>query len=169
MGDMKNPPEGVRIKTVDVFKGAKFDPRVADRAAADASEALIRVAEARVGRPLPECADNAAREQFVGVVVYLFGAIAHDPLYSRRFKEAQTYCEKWGMTVLNPTRHPVDRSGRLSYDFYMQHSVLDILACEVMVPVPSPYLEDSKGAAAERAYGVCLGRKILDGFIPWEG
>lgn len=145
-------PEGMNREFVEVLKNATFDEAYADGAVNDL------LAEA-----------NSARSQFVGVVVYLFGAIKLDPLYKRRFSEAQQYCERWGMTVLNPTRHPVDPNGRLREEYYMRQAMADIDACEFMVPVPSPFLASSAGAAAERAYATCVGRPILDGFIPWEG
>lgn len=133
----------------------------------DAERALLHpdAERRRLNRELVTDVDDAAREKFSGAIVYLFGAITKDPEYKRRFAAAQRYCERWGMIVLNPTRHPVPASGPLPVDYYMRHCLIDVEACEVMVPVPSPFLEGSAGAAAERAYGECLKKPILDGFV----
>lgn len=133
----------------------------------DAERALLHpdAERRRLNRELVTDVDDAAREKFSGAIVYLFGAITKDPEYKRRFAAAQRYCERWGMTVLNPTRHPVPASGPLPVDYYMRHCLIDVEACEVMVPVPSPFLDGSAGAAAERAYGECLKKPILDGFV----
>jgi hypothetical protein len=119
----------------------------------------------RLNRELVTDVDDAAREKFSGAIAYLFGAVTDDPDYKRRFAAAQRYCERWGMTVLNPTRQPVTPAGPLPMEFYMRHGMIDVEACEVMIPVPSPFLEGSRGAAAERRYGECLQKPILDGFM----
>jgi hypothetical protein len=133
----------------------------------DAERALLHpdAERRRLNRELVTDVDDAAREKFSGAIVYLFGAITKDPDYKHRCAAAQRYGERWGMTVLTPTRHPVPASGPLPVEYYMRHCLIDVEACEVMVPVPSPFLEGSAGAAAERAYGECLKKPILDGFV----
>lgn len=163
---------GEEISKADFFPHGVLVDKVPGyaRTLTDAERALLHpdAERRRLNRELVTDVDDAAREKFSGAIVYLFGAITKDPDYKRRFAAAQRYCERWGMIVLNPTRHPVPASGPLPVDYYMRHCLIDVEACEVMVPVPSPFLKGSAGAAAERAYGECLKKPILDGFVKEE-
>lgn len=154
----RSPSLSMGHETARAFRGGPLT---------DAERALLHpdAERRRLNRELVTDVDDAAREKFSGAIAYLFGAVTDDPDYKRRFAAAQRYCERWGMTVLNPTRQPVAPDGPLPMEFYMRHGMIDVEACEVMIPVPSPFLEGSRGAAAERRYGECLQKPILDGFV----
>lgn len=158
-------PQGVSVEAVSAYaRELRRGPLSGEERALLHPDAERR----RLNRELVTDVDDAAREQFSGAIAYLFGAVTDDPDYKRRFSAAQRYCERWGMTVLNPTRQPVTPAGPLPMEFYMRHGMIDVEACEVMIPVPSPFLEGSRGAAAERRYGECLQKPILDGFVKEE-
>lgn len=90
-----------------------------------------------------------------GKTVYLSGKITGDLVFKTKF-------EKWAWRVFSLGAHKVLNPATLpdgwEYDEYMEHCMLMVRRCDIVVVLPD--WEDSKGARAEVAYALAIGKPV---------
>lgn len=90
-------------------------------------------------------------------VCYISGPMTgHVAFNKESFDNAETIAQLAGYVVLNPAKLPLG----LSYAQYIDIDMAMVRACDVIVTLPG--VLNSKGAQAEIAYAVCLGKKIVN-------
>lgn len=98
------------------------------------------------------------KNNVMGKVVYISGAISSDPDYKRKFERASRSIRIAGAkNCLNPATLP-DNLG--DYEAYMEHCLLMVRRADMLVMLPC--WTASPGAQAERAYALSLRREVID-------
>ncbi len=87
--------------------------------------------------------------------VYLSGKITGDPDFKHKFLGWESIVIDMGASkVRNPARLP----DGWDYDEYMEHCMIMVRRCDLVAVLPD--WEDSKGARAEVAYALSLGKPV---------
>jgi nucleoside 2-deoxyribosyltransferase len=97
----------------------------------------------------------STQPDFTGKTVYLSDKITGDADFKRKFKEWEMHAFTLGARkVLNPATLP----DGWDYDEYMEHCMIMVRRCDIVAVLPD--WEDSKGARAEVAYALALGKPV---------